>query len=495
MFAEKFNFFGFFWLFVPFALYLAASRSANFRHNSDNIKIASASLVLFISSISILQYVFKINPFKAPLPYATFGNPMYLGAWLAMLLPLCADAWFAERERKSEAINPDKSEKFPLNQIPSAPKIPLLSPFFKGGSSSFSKRGIPFSKGRTALISSRAGRRNLFFLASFSGFIVLMMTRSQAAYAGFLAGIIYLFLKRWGFRRALLPAAFLTTVIFCLYGGFFKKGDSALNNSILRRERYYKTTLNMIKENPARGVGFGNYRGSYAKHRMAAGLPLHPSPEWAHCDILHFAAELGIFRAAIYLFFVLSVLFKKTENDKIPYKAAVLSMVAASFIGFPFQRISTLAPFFIFSGIIVSSSAGRAPRRFLTVRRLAVYFVSAALMIFSLIFAWSEREWKKGLNCIDAGEYRKAAEHLENAKVFIRNDYRLLHLLGQTEYRQGNYAAALRAYADCLSLYFDWDICYNFALALRASGDEAEAGKFFKIAGMLNPELADVKVP
>ena len=151
VFAEKFNFFGFFWLFIPFALYLAASRSANLRHISNDIKIASAFFVLFISFVSILQYVFKINPFKAPLPYATFGNPMYLGAWLAMLLPLCADAWFAESERKSEAINPDKSEKFPLNQIPSnsgqispgPSQIPSNSPFTKGR--------IPFSKGEVPL--------------------------------------------------------------------------------------------------------------------------------------------------------------------------------------------------------------------------------------------------------------------------------------------------------------------------------------------------------
>ena len=428
--AEGADFFGFFWFFIPFAAYLTARDTAVF---AEGIEKTAARLVLFVSVIAVIQYLFKINPFNAPLPYATFGNPMYLGAWLALMLPLCIDGWIAGP--------------------------------------------------------GRGGRPVLFTISSIAGIAVLLMTRSQSAYAGFFAGGAYILVKRLGARRALLSAVFTGAVFAALYGVFFVKGDTGFENSLMRRYRYYRTTVRMIRDNPLKGVGFGNYRGRYAFYRLEANLPAHTSPRWAHCGILHFAAELGVFRALIIGFFISVPLLKKTGKEKTGFKAALISMIAVSVLGFPFQRISTLIPFFIFSGFLVSKPKPSVPASHSPVQALSFVLLSAVLFLYAALFAWGQMEWKKGLVYFRKGNYALAAGKLNNVTGVIKKDYRVPSLLGRALYRKGDYTAAVKAYEECLKLYFDGDICYNTALALRKTGDARSAEEFFRAARWLNPGI------
>jgi len=447
VFFEKAGFFYFFRLFVPFAIYFLISR---FSGETKSLEKTIPVLVLMVALLSIIQYIFKVNPFNAPLPYATFGNPMYLGAWLALMLPLC---------------------------FPRPPPFSKITPFGKGwaGPAAFAL-----------------------------GLAALLLTGSQAAYLGFFAGLFYVCFRRKKIKIFLM-VVFISGIF---YFSFLKKGDGMFKDSFSKRKSYYKVALLMIKENPLKGIGLGNFRGQYVKYRVQAGLPFHAAPRWAHSDILHFFAELGAIRGAVIVFFILSVLFKKVAADKIPYKAGVISMVATSFLAFPFQRISTIIPFFIFAGIIMNKPKespaaphARAPRLLSglfgagalqnNAPLLRIIFMITAVfsLLYFLVFGYAQFRWKRGLEFFEKKEYRQAAVDLGVASCCLPENYEVLFDKARAEYRAGDFLRAVSDYKKCLKLYFDWDICYNLSLNFKKTGQEKMALKFLKIAEEINPDL------
>ncbi len=439
IFFENADFFQVFRFLAPFCLYLYLSRS------EKKIKFAKTAVRLtgLISILALIQQITKYNPFHAPLAYVTFGNPMYLGAWLAAVLPFSIDV----------------------------------------------------------LLNGKKGR--FFYEAGFSfaaGFAVLLLTRSQSAYLGFAAALIYLLsnmpdksgnhigehdksgnLRTKKILKALIIFTGVVALSTLLYFSFFKVGDSPLFSSFNRRINYYRTSIQMIKENPLTGVGAGNYRGNYVRYRLKAKLPYHASPRWAHCDILHFLCELGIFRAVILFLFLLAPLLKKTPPEFAPYKAGVTALIFTSMTAFPFQRISTIYLFFIFAGFIMNDEQRNCEdEKYFSVKKAVGKAIAAAAFIYAVVFAYSQVNWKKGEKLLENGKPREAAAAFEKVANCVPADYRIWMDLGRAKYRSGDLGGSLSAYRRCLSLYFDWDICYNTAIAFKAGGNKIMAEKFMK---------------
>ncbi|MBU2528597.1 O-antigen ligase family protein [bacterium] len=438
IFLENFNFFQFFRFLAPFCLYLYVSRSPICEDKC--LKKTVIRLSALISFLAVIQQLTKFNPFNAPIPYVTFGNPMYLGAYLAAVLPFSADILLTHR-RKNE----------PVGNIP-------------------------------ASLTASPTSNSIYYEAFFSfacGLAALLLTRSQSAYLGFAAAMSYLLFKRTKKSKALIILTSGAVILALLYFSFFKTGDSGYSNSSVRRMNYYRTSLEMLKENPLTGVGAGNYRGNYASYRLKAGLPYHMSPQWAHCDILHFICELGIFRASLIFLFVLTVLLKKTPPELAPYKAGVMALIFTSLTAFPFQRISTVYLFFIFAGIIMRDE-NNEDEKYRSVKKIAAIALSLAAFIYALVFAYSQLNWKKGEKLLENGSPREAAAAFEKAAIGVPSDYRIWQDLGRAQYRSGDIGGSLSAYRRCLSLYFDRDICYNISIAFKAGGNKVMAEKFMK---------------
>ena len=68
----------------------------------------------------------------------------------------------------------------------------------------------------------------------------------------------------------------------------------------------------------------------------------------------------------------------------------------------------------------------------------------------------------------------------EKAANSVPSDYRIWQDLGRGKYRSGDIGGSLSAYRQCLSLYFDGDICYNTAIAFKAGGNRIMAEEFMK---------------
>ncbi|PKN00446.1 MAG: hypothetical protein CVU78_01070 [Elusimicrobia bacterium HGW-Elusimicrobia-2] len=423
IFIESYNFFQLFRFLAPFCLYLYVSRGKE----EGFVKIA-VMLTGLVSLLALLQQFAKYNPFNAPIPYVTFGNPMYMGAWLAAMLPFSADALLAKKWDRH-------------------------------------------------LVALGASPQALFAFSA--GFAALLLTRSQSAYMGFAAAMAYLLFKRTKKSKALIILTAGAAVSAIVYFSFFKTGDSGYSISSLRRMNYYRTSIEMIKDNPLKGVGAGNYRGNYARYRLKAGLPYHLSPQWAHCDAVHFMCELGIFRALLLFLFLISIMIKKIPPESVPYKAGILALVFTSFSAFPFQRISTIYLFFIFAGLIMrEDNSGEA--KYVFARKAVSAVIASAALIYALLFASSQINWKKGEKLLESGHPREAAAAFEKAAPVIPSDYRIWLDIGRAKYRSGNIGGSLSAYRRCLSLYYDLDICYNLSIAFKAGGNDIMAEKFMK---------------
>jgi len=387
------DFFHFFWFFSAFVLFLIASRGNFEIKNTEKI---CSFFVFLISCFSVFQVSFKVKILEAPLPHAFFGNPMYLGAFLAGLLPF------------------------------------TLSCFFRG--------------------------KNSFHIVSFFlGIVALVLTASQSAIFGFLAGIFFLLLKYRKLKLLLPTVAF----IFVFYLLFVKKFDVNFEESMHRRLNYYKTSLKMLKENPIKGVGVGNFRGFYQIYRLKKGLQYHISPRWAHNDFLHFLCELGIFRGGFLVFLILFPLFKKGDLEEIPLKASFFAFVFTSLFAFPFQRISTLLLFAFFYGLFFKDG---------TTEKAGIYgeilkFLNFLFLIYLILFAYGQCEWRRGISFFEKTNYSASASAFEKAEKIFPNFYELKFDLARAYYRNLQYKKAVEKYQQCLQIYFDWDICYNLALA------------------------------
>ncbi|MCD6311236.1 MAG: O-antigen ligase family protein [Elusimicrobia bacterium] len=438
IFFENAEFFQFFRFLAPFCLYLYISR----KEKDTAIKKNVIRLSALISSLALIQQVTKFNLFNAPLPYATFGNPMYMGAWLAAALPFSADT----------LLSPNSS----------ATKSPISNRFYYESAFAFA-----------------------------AGFTVLLLTRSQSAYMGFGVALIYMLLRRKKISKAIIILTGGAALSALMYFAFFKVGDSSSSSSFKRRINYYKTSFEMIKENPLIGMGAGNYRGNYVPYRLKAGLPYHPSPRWAHCDILHFLCELGFFRTTLIFLFVLPVLFKKTPPELAPYKAGITALIFTSLTAFPFQRISTIYLFFIFAGIIVRDNSLNSvfslrncgngkDEKYIAVKKAIGSVLALTAFIYAFVFAYSQMNWKRGEKLLESGKPSEAAVAFEKAAKGLPSDHRIWLDLGRAKYRSGDIGGSLSAYRRCLSVYFDWDICYNTAIAFKAGGNKVMAEKFMR---------------
>ena len=97
---------------------------------------------------------------------------------------------------------------------------------------------------------------------------------------------------------------------------------AALNRPIL-----WRATLGMIAEHPWTGTGLGSFYLAYAGHRPDADRV--SVGQWAHNDLLQFAAEMGIAAPLLFLVFLLTIHVRQTRvKGRCPDGRARLAAIA-----------------------------------------------------------------------------------------------------------------------------------------------------------------------
>ncbi len=107
------------------------------------------------------------------------------------------------------------------------------------------------------------------------------------------------------------------------------------------RARLYSSTLKLFAEHPALGVGAGNFAVAFPPYRdpeearlSSHGFAQESSPESAHCDPLHLAAETGLPGLLSLLGLLLSV-GRACFRSPGPAAAGIVAIVANSFFRSP----------------------------------------------------------------------------------------------------------------------------------------------------------------
>ncbi|HUT52997.1 MAG TPA: O-antigen ligase family protein [bacterium] len=223
-------------------------------------------------------------------------------------------------------------------------------------------------------------KRALFAIPGGLMIIALVLSMSRGGWASSLAGIIFFAaIFRWRLLKDWKRIALLAGVILILAGAFLVKANRDLlakrigdiealyqENEISGNERIslWKSSLEMVRDHPLFGVGWGAFKDAYPSYRrdnIFVGLV------FAHNDFLQIAATSGVPGLAFFLLFVAMTFgqgFKVIRADAEDFETRVMpgilaglfAMLVHESVDFGLMLTSNAMVFFMLCGII----AGRA---------------------------------------------------------------------------------------------------------------------------------------
>ncbi len=311
---------GFLSLLSYAALFLFAE---NFLQHEKARRLALASLTaagIIVAAYGLLQFSgLEVLPrdfirLKWDRPFSTIGNPIFLGSFLLLLLPL------------------------PLYFFP---------------------RTGPAGK----IISASS---SLFFLAT------LILTGSRGTWLGliFLLGLFFTLQKNSLLRRGFLAAAIVLLILLAVYANFsglnlLERIEQAFadseENTLMQRLYIWRTAMSPLFERPLFGWGPDGFADAFPQNAGEESLRLFGSLVYvdkAHNDLLQTAVTLGLVGLSAYLFllgrFFWLALREHHKDDLLVYSLPALLGYWIS-LELSFSVVSVAPVFWIIMGM----SSGR----------------------------------------------------------------------------------------------------------------------------------------
>jgi O-antigen ligase len=300
----------------------------------------------------------------------------------------------------------------------------------------------------------------------------------------------------------------------------FDKSDTSINN----RKLIWKTTFNMIKDNPWFGSGIGTFKLNYQNYQADY---LQENPEdikyWikageAHNEYLQIWAELGIiglgiFLLIIYFYYQLIVSFLKKDKDA-PKRLIVLGMLSGTtcflthcLFSFPLHVPALGSAFFMMIGLTLRFTKGfnlsKENQRNIIIKSANTKNNKYKIIFIILIFAFaiflinnivikpyiSELYYFKGMIFNLSYKFKDSLPLLSYAADLSPHNGRIVHALGATYYNLNRYDEAIDCFNRAKKYEIDKYIFYLLGLSYFSKGMNYEAEKEFKYAIYLNPKF------
>ncbi|MEW6188643.1 MAG: O-antigen ligase family protein, partial [Actinomycetota bacterium] len=351
----------------------------------------------------------KPSGFEMARSFATFGNPMYLSAYLTLVLPLA------------------------------------LAIFVKG---SYPKRF-----------------RGLVPLSITLMLICLVFTYARAAWLGFAVSflfIIFLSLRDiWADKKMVL--VFMGMVLICAFFVNIPSKYSAYTitqrmtsivqiekGSAVPRLRMWRQTLSLIADRPLLGSGADTYKLVFPKYKPKGWVIAFRQPllDKAHNDFLQVAATMGLLGLAAYLWFLGTFFLKgirtisQTERD---YERVLLIGIIAGALGyivqlqFNFSHLSVAPLFWLFAGLACTLQENRKwewkifgkPRRLAWIIYGVSGLIALLLIVCSLIPVIADIYFSKALNYQHEKRLNEAISYYERAASLNPLEELYLYSLGR----------------------------------------------------------------
>ncbi len=325
--------------------------------------------------------------------------------------------------------------------------------------------------------------------ASVVFFIVVSRLRSRAAST------------RTG-RSHALPLYFFLVVLSVSWFGWdsvFQRFEDSVNQGITRmngRQIFWTDSLEIIKDYPLAGSGFGSFGAVYPGYRTFPGNQI---VDHAHSDALELAATGGIAGVVLMSFFLISVLLgslihyvKRRDSWAVAMATGAMSgglaILLHSMTDFNyFSNANGLYMFFL-AGFLVAASGARfrsnGPPLAGLMKPFPVRTLGAFAVVFMAVSLWINPGILNGRHAfsaldgvvIDAGTTRKTLDNLGlKALEAVRADP-----------LEGRYALALAMVHDRAGQAEAAEMLYRKALRLKpAHGETAQkAGRFYLARGI-----------
>jgi len=362
------------WLYFFALNYLGSAKAARTWQGSLLASSAVVSLVAVFQKLG-LQLVGTPRAFESR-SFSTFGNPLYLGAFLTLAIPLTISLLLAEIDEGNDAGSRLLKSKW----------FWILTPLM-------------------------ALQMNALFL-----------TLARAAWLGLALSLLVLaLLNRKRISQCCLRflISLIATLIFAIlfYISIHGLGEiSPTTNQLSDRaistfqitegtagNRIYiwRMTLPMIRERPIFGYGLDSYQIVFPKFRPAdwyRTITEPAIPDKAHNDLLQVAVNqglAGLFSYLVLLIFIFRSLISAFRRSESKVSRYLLAGVIAAAIGyfvqlqFSFSVISVAPLFWIMIGLSMSVDRDNAAEKTFEIRQLASTRLRAAACATVLILsAW-----------------------------------------------------------------------------------------------------------
>lgn len=320
---------------------------------------------------------------------------------------------------------------------------------------------IPLLIGLYILFEKKIEHAVLFFVLIMLSSAALLATGSAgrwmflAAAIGVALIIFWMFVPAHRARLKILILGFLTVLLFFLIPSAgsspFSPKPAEISESTIDRLNIWKSTWEIIKEHPVRGVGFWNFHTIYSKYKNPAYKNIEHY--FSHNDYLQLWAELGIiglavFLTLIYVYFRAGIRCLKIMSlraaDLISGEAISPSeriMLLSTLIGSFLMLSHTIADFdlyipsilFLFWGYIAYSASAAGTlglckkvridldsfKFFAKLGKNKLYILTAGIFAFSSIWLFdpylAHLYSERGKAYLAAGEYEKAQKYFKKA--------------------------------------------------------------------------------
>jgi O-antigen ligase len=224
----------------------------------------------------------------------------------------------------------------------------------------------------------------------------------------------------------------------------------------------WRSALFIVGEQPLTGAGLGGYTAAYGRAAAAlidggrtAFMPLS-TVDFAHHDLLQFAAEGGLVTAVAFVAVVVAALVRahrRSDPLSSAVGAAVAALVVNGFADSPLRVPSTFVLFFFLLGWLSPSSERASGHRSIPASILAISALVGLLQ--GVRFAAGNAAWTLGRDALSAGE--PAVADLERARFWMPEHGRSASQYARALARAGRFDDALAASTEAASLRFDFD--------------------------------------
>lgn len=351
---------------------------------------------------------------------------------------------------------------------------------------------------------TRSTSRTQFIYAAFTIFsigAVLLMTKSRAALLAAIVGIFVLLLSKVGFQHQKVSfwkwkwvVAVIILVSLSSYSLFFWKPDSALGRLFV-----WKISLQIVRDYPLFGIGYGNFGAIYGHYQAAYFATGNFSMQEVRIagptrlvfnEPLRILIEEGLINLCLWVLIILIALKTLWQDlpDQFPSKtvlAGLVTFLAFSLFSYPSQIIPLSFLGYMFLAI---ASAGSQRVSFKKMYCLPQYFKQfVSLLIFSGILLISKPFYYRWQAYTI---WQDAHERLFSSQGSSLDDYHLAEpalakhgpfLLdwGITSASAGKCAAAVPALKRALPLFADANGYIWLGQCLQANGRLKEAAKAY----------------